>query len=88
MPVFEKKAAVTYNLRRAVSTTVKGWIECNSPECFSVQAVTLFDLVERVFLEGAFDVVQNVIHMMIIWSGQAGSFSLSSGFKARIGVAV
>ena len=74
MPVLEKKAAVTYNLRHAVSTTVKVWIERNSPECFSVQAVTLFNLVERVFLEGAFDVVQNVIHMMLIRSEQAGSF--------------
>jgi len=36
-------------------------------ECFSVQAIALFDLVERVLFEGGFDVVQNVIHMMFVW---------------------
>lgn len=43
----------------------------NAPECLFVQAVTLFNLVERVLLEGTFDIVQNIVHMMFIWTGKA-----------------
>jgi hypothetical protein len=42
----------------------------SSPEGFPVQAVALFNLVERVLLEGAFDVVQDVVYMMLVWTGK------------------
>lgn len=37
-------------------------------ERFFVQTIALFDLIERMFLEGGFDVVKDVIHMVLFWS--------------------
>jgi len=45
-------------------------LECGSPECLFVQAVAFLDLVKGVLLERAFDVVQDVVHTMLVWSGQ------------------
>jgi hypothetical protein len=47
----------------------------SSPECFFVKAITLFDLVKRVLLEGGLDVVQNVIHMVFVWPRKTESLS-------------
>ncbi len=41
---------------------------------FKQSLVILFDLVKRILLERAFDIVQYVVHMMLIWSSRAGSF--------------
>lgn len=36
-------------------------------ESFSIQTIALFDLVQRMFLKGGFDVVKDVIHVMLFW---------------------
>ena len=41
------------------------------PECFPVQTVTLFNLIECVLLETTFDVVQDVVYMMLVWTASA-----------------
>lgn len=55
-------------------TAVSDGINCGLPECLFVQAVTLFKLVKHVLLERALDVVQDVVHMMLVWSTQAETF--------------
>jgi len=37
-------------------------------ERFFVQTVILFNLVERVLLKRAFDAVQDIIYMMLVWT--------------------
>jgi hypothetical protein len=49
-------------------------IDCGLPECLFVQAVTLFQLVKHVLLERALNVVQDVVHVMLVWSTEAGTF--------------
>ena len=48
-------------------------MNCDLPECLFVQAVTLFKLVKHVLLERALDVIQDVVHMVLVWSTQAGT---------------
>jgi hypothetical protein len=61
-------------------------IERSSPECFSIQAIALFDLIKRVLFERGFDVIQNVIHMMFVWPGGVASPS-NQDFKSKLDVA-
>ena len=63
---------ITYNLRRAVSRAVTARGGGSLPESFFVQTVTLFDLIERVLLEGALDIVEDVVHMVFVWTDNAG----------------